>query len=78
HEGGNTRGRFSAGEEAPGLRDGVESVSGRYAEIRRFYLAGRLKLDDLLEDHIKLEQVNEAFNALKTGEVARKVIVFDH
>jgi S-(hydroxymethyl)glutathione dehydrogenase/alcohol dehydrogenase len=42
-----------------------------------FYLAGRLKLDDLLEDHIKLEQVNEAFDALKTGEVARKVIVFD-
>ena len=47
----------------------------RYAD---FYLAGRLKLDDLLEDNIKLEQVNEAFNALKTGEVARKVIVFDH
>ena len=43
-----------------------------------FYLAGRLKLDDLLEDHIKLEQVNEAFNASKTGEVARKVIVFNH
>ena len=43
-----------------------------------FYLAGRLKLDDLLEDHIKLEQVNEAFDALKTDEVARKVIVFDH
>ena len=43
-----------------------------------FYLAGRLKLDDLLEDHIKLEQVNEAFNAAKTGEVARKAIVFDH
>ena len=43
-----------------------------------FYLAGRLKLDDLLEDHIKLEQVNEAFNDLKTGEVVRKVIVFDH
>ena len=43
-----------------------------------FYLAGRLKLDDLLEEHIKLEQVNEAFNASKTGEVARKVIVFDH
>ena len=43
-----------------------------------FCLAGRLKLDDLLEDHIKLEQVNEAFNASKTGEVARKVIVFNH
>ena len=43
-----------------------------------FYLAGRLKLDDLLEEHIQLEQVNDAFDALKTGEVARKVIDIDH
>ena len=42
-----------------------------------FYLSGRLKLDDLLSDHIKLEQVNDALDALKTGEVARNVIVFD-
>ena len=42
-----------------------------------FYLSGRLKLDDLLSEHIELEQVNDAVNALKTGEVARNVIIFD-
>ena len=42
-----------------------------------FYLSGRLKLDDLLSEHIELEQVNDAMDALKTGEVARNVIIFD-
>ncbi len=42
-----------------------------------FYLAGKLKLDDLLSSHIVLEQVNEAFVTMKTGEVARQVIRFD-
>lgn len=42
-----------------------------------FYLAGKLKLDDLLSSHIKLEDVNEALQALKTGAVARNVIMFD-
>lgn len=42
-----------------------------------FYLSGKLKLDDLLSSHIKLEDVNEALQALKTGEVARNVIMFD-
>ena len=42
-----------------------------------FYLAGRLKLDDLLSRHIRLEEVNEAFESMKTGEVARQVILFD-
>jgi len=42
-----------------------------------FYLDGRLKLDDLLSKHIRLEEVNEAFEFMKTGEVARQVIMFD-
>ena len=42
-----------------------------------FYLSGKLKLDDLISRRIKLEQVNEAFAEMKTGEVARSVIVFD-
>lgn len=42
-----------------------------------FYLAGKLKLDELLSRHISLEQINEGFAALKTGEVARSVITFD-
>ena len=42
------------------------------------YLQGRLHLDDLISNRIKLEDVNDALLALKTGEVARSVIVFDH
>lgn len=42
-----------------------------------FYLQGRLHLDDMISGRIKLEDVNEAMEALKTGEVARSVIMFD-
>lgn len=42
-----------------------------------FYLQGKLKLDEMISRRIKLEQVNEAFQEMKRGEVARSVIVFD-
>jgi S-(hydroxymethyl)glutathione dehydrogenase/alcohol dehydrogenase len=41
------------------------------------YMAGKLKLDDMISRRIKLEQVNDAFTEMKTGAVARSVIVFD-
>jgi S-(hydroxymethyl)glutathione dehydrogenase/alcohol dehydrogenase len=42
-----------------------------------FYMSGKLKLDDLISRRIKLEQINEAFDELKTGSLARSVVVFD-
>ena len=42
-----------------------------------YYLQKRLNLDDMISRRIKLEQVNEAFHAMKSGEVARSVIMFD-
>jgi S-(hydroxymethyl)glutathione dehydrogenase/alcohol dehydrogenase len=42
-----------------------------------FYLSGKLHLDEMISRHIKLEDVNDALNALKTGEEARHVIMFD-
>jgi S-(hydroxymethyl)glutathione dehydrogenase / alcohol dehydrogenase len=42
-----------------------------------FYLQGRLHLDDLISRRIRLEDVNDGMEALKTGEVARSVIMFD-
>jgi S-(hydroxymethyl)glutathione dehydrogenase/alcohol dehydrogenase len=42
-----------------------------------FYLNGKLHLDDMISGRIKLKDVNDAMNALKKGEVARSVIVFD-
>src|SRR5579872_5606622 len=41
-----------------------------------FYLQGRLNLDDMISKHDKLENVNDAFRAMKAGEVARTVIDF--
>jgi S-(hydroxymethyl)glutathione dehydrogenase/alcohol dehydrogenase len=42
-----------------------------------FYLAGKLKLDELISARIGLDDVNAGYDALKRGEVARSVIVFD-
>ena len=42
-----------------------------------FYLQGRLHLDDLVSNRIRLEDINDGMAALETGEVARSVIIFD-
>lgn len=42
-----------------------------------FYLQGKLHLDDMISRRIKLEDVNDGLEALKTGELARSVIMFD-
>ncbi|MCB1646811.1 MAG: Zn-dependent alcohol dehydrogenase [Pseudomonadales bacterium] len=42
-----------------------------------FYLGGKLHLDQMISKHIKLEDVNDALEALKTGQDARHVIMFD-
>jgi S-(hydroxymethyl)glutathione dehydrogenase/alcohol dehydrogenase len=41
------------------------------------YLSGALKLDEMISRRIKLEDINEAFAEMKTGSVARSVIMFD-
>jgi S-(hydroxymethyl)glutathione dehydrogenase / alcohol dehydrogenase len=42
-----------------------------------FYLSGKLKLDEMISRRIKLEDINDAFAEMKTGAIARSVIVFD-
>lgn len=42
-----------------------------------FYLAGKLYLDKMVSQCIRLDQINEAFDAMKKGEMARSVIIFD-
>jgi S-(hydroxymethyl)glutathione dehydrogenase / alcohol dehydrogenase len=46
----------------------------RYVDL---YLQGRLLLDELVSRRISLDEVNDGFDAMKTGEVARSVIMFD-
>ena len=46
----------------------------RYVDM---YLAGRLKLDELISRRRPLTEINEAFDDMRRGEVARSVITFD-
>ena len=41
------------------------------------YMAGKLHLDDMISRRIRLDQVNEAFEEMKSGAVARSVITFN-
>jgi Zn-dependent alcohol dehydrogenase len=40
------------------------------------YRAGKLKLDELLTRRYPFEQINQAFEALERGEVARSIVTF--
>ncbi len=42
-----------------------------------FYMQGRLLLDEMVSRRGKLDDINEAFRAMKAGEVARTVLMFD-
>ena len=46
----------------------------RYIEL---YKQGRLKIDSLVSQTLKLKSINQAFEDMKTGEFARSVIVFE-
>jgi S-(hydroxymethyl)glutathione dehydrogenase / alcohol dehydrogenase len=46
----------------------------RYLE---FYRQGRLKLDEMITRRGRLEDVNDAFRAMKAGEAVRSVLLFD-
>ncbi len=46
----------------------------RYVDM---YLNGKLNLDDLVSRRLKLDELQAGFEALKSGEVARSVIVMD-
>jgi S-(hydroxymethyl)glutathione dehydrogenase/alcohol dehydrogenase len=42
-----------------------------------WYLAGKLKLDELVSATMPIEQINDGFKRLASGEVARQLITFD-
>ena len=44
--------------------------------LARAYLEGRLMLDELITQRIRLDAINEAFYALREGKVIRSVIMF--
>jgi NDMA-dependent alcohol dehydrogenase len=44
--------------------------------ILNLYRSGKLKLDELISRQYPLAQINEAFGALRNGEVARSIVTF--
>jgi S-(hydroxymethyl)glutathione dehydrogenase/alcohol dehydrogenase len=44
--------------------------------LAQAYLDGRLKLDELITQHIKLHDINEGFLSLARGEAIRSVVLF--
>lgn len=46
----------------------------RYAQM---YLGGSLLLDELISARIRLDEINDAFEGLRTGVTARSVVIFD-
>ncbi len=48
-----------------------------FPKLVELYMQGRLKIDELVSRTYRLEEINEGFAALRTGQVARGVITFD-
>ena len=62
-----------------GVRGSWLGSSNFYHDIPLYvdlYLKGRLNLDDLVSQTIALDEINEAYEALERGGVARSVITF--
>jgi Zn-dependent alcohol dehydrogenase len=55
---------------------GGSDVRRDVARIVDYYRAGRLKLDELISRTIALDEVNDAFDTMQRGEVARSVIAY--
>ncbi len=60
---------------------GSNMGSNRFREdmpqLVEFYLNGKLPLDTMVSRRVELDDINDAFAAMRAGEVARSVIVFD-
>jgi S-(hydroxymethyl)glutathione dehydrogenase / alcohol dehydrogenase len=55
---------------------GSSNVQKDVPKLIELYKKGDLKLDELISRTIKVDEVNDAFEAMKTGEVARSVIQY--
>jgi S-(hydroxymethyl)glutathione dehydrogenase/alcohol dehydrogenase len=55
---------------------GSSNVHQDVPKLVELYKSGELKLDELISRRIKVDEVNDAFEAIKTGEVARSVIEY--
>jgi S-(hydroxymethyl)glutathione dehydrogenase / alcohol dehydrogenase len=67
---------FSASRRLLGCVYGAADVRTDFTRLLRLWRAGRLDLTGLVSRQIRLDQVNEAFDAIEAGTVVRSVIQF--
>lgn len=68
---------FLSGKKLQGSLLGSTVFPIDMPRLVEMYLDGRLMLDGLIAERIRLDQVNEALETLRDGEATRSVIVFD-
>ncbi|MBZ0288315.1 MAG: zinc-binding dehydrogenase, partial [Anaerolineae bacterium] len=55
---------------------GTVNANRDFPLLLDLYVNGKLKLDELVSQQYRLDQINEAYDAMLTGSVARGVVVF--
>ncbi len=66
----------SAGQHMVGSKMGSSRPASDIPELADLYLAGNLKLDELISGRYPLDEINEAIASVKRGGALRNVIVF--
>ena len=56
---------------------GTVNASRDFPLLLDLYVAGKLKLEELISREYSLNEINEAYDAMLTGEIARGVVIFD-
>ena len=64
-------------KKLPGSKMGSNQFRTDMPRFVDMYLDGRLHLDEMVSKTITLEQINDGFDDMKAGTVARSVILFD-
>ncbi|XP_046918219.2 geraniol dehydrogenase [Dermatophagoides farinae] len=65
------------GRTITGCLLGAKKAYLAYPEMVDLYLDKKIKIDELITNKFKLDQINEAFQTLKDGKCIRSIIVFD-
>jgi S-(hydroxymethyl)glutathione dehydrogenase/alcohol dehydrogenase len=56
---------------------GSANIRRDFPRLLDLWRAGRLDLEGMITRRLKIEDINDAFDAMKSGEVIRQVITFD-
>lgn len=68
---------FCGGRTLTGSAMGAVRSRVDIPRIAELYLAGKLKLDEMITNHFPFAKINEAMDSMETGKVIRNVLMFD-